>query len=91
MRCSDIFEENGVPVENVRGKANESFFPANIRDSFVFWIGLGLMVHGEEEPTEDVSGVGIICQEADIQIGEKKFTTGIPSGCRSRLKKKMKL
>ena len=25
MRCSDIFEENGVPVENVRGKANEKF------------------------------------------------------------------
>ena len=31
------------------------------------------MVHGEEEPTDDVSGVRIICQEADIQIGEKVY------------------
>ena len=41
--------------------------------AFVLWTGLGLMAHGEEEPTEDVSGVRIICQEADIQIGEKVY------------------
>ena len=28
--------------------------------AFVLWTGLGLLVHGEEEPTEDVSGVRII-------------------------------
>ena len=41
--------------------------------AFVFWTGRGLMAHGEEEPTDDVSGVRIICQEADIQIGEKVY------------------
>ena len=41
--------------------------------ALVLWTGRGLMVHGEEEPTEDVSGVRIICQEADIQIGEKVY------------------
>ena len=41
--------------------------------AFVLWTGLGLMAHGEEEPTEDVSEVRIICQEADIQIGEKVY------------------
>ena len=41
--------------------------------AFVLWIGLGLLAHGEEEPTEDVSGVRIICQEADIQIGERVY------------------
>ncbi len=42
MRCSGIFGENGVPVENVRGKSKtKSFFSANIRDNFCFldWTG----------------------------------------------------
>ncbi len=41
--------------------------------AFVLWTGLGLLAHGEEEQTEDVSGVRIVCQEADIQIGERVY------------------
>ena len=82
MRCSDIFEEKWCAGRKCGGKANEKFlFPASICDSFcsLDWTGTAGS-WGEEEPTDDVSGVRIICQEADIQIGEKSLLQGFLLG-----------
>ena len=41
--------------------------------ALALWTGLGLLAHGEEEPTEESAGVRIICQEADLQMEGKAY------------------
>ena len=41
--------------------------------AFVLWTGLGMLAHGEEEPTGESAGVKLICQEADLQMEGKAY------------------